>query len=133
MQDPSDSDLALIAAAQSVIRRHHRPDRHEVGAAVRTRDGRVFAAVNLDTRLRRASVCAEAVALGMAAASGETDIEAVVAVNGAGQVVSPCGICREMLADYAQGARILVPGAAGPEGQSIRELLPRRYNKNGDP
>jgi cytidine deaminase len=133
MTECSDADRKLIAAAHAVIRRHHRPDRHEVGAAVRARGGRIFAAVNLDTRLRRASVCAEAVALGMAAAAGETEIEAVVAVNGSGQVVSPCGICREMLADYAQGASIWVPGANGPEPQPIQALLPRRYNKNGDP
>ena len=68
----SERDLALIERAHAVIQRHYRADWHEVGAALRTGSGKVFTAVNLDTRLRRASVCAEAVALGMAVAAGET-------------------------------------------------------------
>lgn len=133
MHHLSDSDQALIDAARDAIGRHYLLDRHEVGAAVRTRDGRVYAAVNLDTRLRRASVCAEAVAMGMAVAGGDSEIEAVVAVNAAGKVVAPCGICREMLSDYAPRAGIIVPGHRGPERHSVENLLPRRYNKHGKP
>jgi cytidine deaminase len=129
----SGADEELVAAATAEIGRLYRQDRHEVGAALRTRSGRIYASVNLDARLRRAGVCAEVIAIGMAVSAGDTEIEAVVAVNREGRVVAPCGICREILADYAPRARIIVPGPAGPQPLPITELLPRRYNKNGEP
>lgn len=124
-------DLALIAAAHRLLQARYRRDRHEIGAALRTRAGRVFAAVSLDTRVGRMAVCAEAVAIGMAIAEGDPHIETIVAVNAAGRVVAPCGACREMLADYAPRARVLMPGAEGPEGVVAAALLPRRYRKDG--
>jgi len=75
-------------------------------------------------------VCAEAVALGMAAAAGDTDVACVVAVNGSGAVVSPCGICREMLSDYAPHARVILPGDPDPKSASIGELLPSKFVKD---
>lgn len=128
MRQPTDADL--IAAARAILRERAKPGVHFIGAALRTRAGRVFCAVNLGTNVSRASVCAEAVALGMAAAAGDTDIERVVAVSESGAVVSPCGICREMLSDYAPEARVLVPGADGPEPVSIGALLPSKFVKD---
>lgn len=124
-------DLDLIAAAHRLLLDRYRKDRHETGAALRTRGGRELVAVNLDTRVGRMAVCAEAVVVGMAVAVGDVAIEAVVAVNREGRVVSPCGACREMLADYAPDARVMVPGPGGPEVVSVADLLPRRYRKDG--
>jgi cytidine deaminase len=127
----AENDLELIETAHRLLAERYRDDRHEIGAALRTRNGLVFAAVNVDTELRRMAVCAEAVAIGMAAAAGDTNIEAIVAVNLEGRVVSPCGACREMIADYAPDARVMVPGKAGPEEAPVSDLLPRRYRKDG--
>jgi hypothetical protein len=60
---PAD-DLALIAAARDAITARYRPDWHVVGAALRTRAGRVFTGVHLEANVGRIAVCAEAVALG---------------------------------------------------------------------
>jgi cytidine deaminase len=128
MAEPADSEL--IEAARAVLRERAKPAAHFIGAALRTRSGRVFAAVNLGTNVSRASVCAEAVALGMAAAAGDTDVACVVAVNGSGAVVSPCGICREMLSDYAPHARVILPGDPEPTSASIGELLPSKFVKD---
>src|SRR2546426_9814803 len=62
----SQRDQELIAAAREAIKRCYRNDWQEVGAALRTRDGRVYTGVNLDAYLGRMAVCAEAVALGRA-------------------------------------------------------------------
>ncbi len=125
MTDPAD--LALIAAAQAILRERAKPAVHSIGAALRTRAGRVFTAVNLGTTVGRSSVCAEAVALGMAAAAGDTDVDCVVAVSESGAVVSPCGVCREMLSDYAPNARVIVPGERGPAPVTIDALLPNKF------
>ncbi len=131
-------DMELIEAASDAIRRRYRYDWQEVGAAMRTRSGKVFTGVSLDAYLGRMAVCAEAVALGQAITNaGETGIEAIVAVrhpppeeaNRAIAVVSPCGACRELIWDYDRNARVIVPGANGPETVSIGDLLPNKYSR----
>ena len=130
VQPVDNEDTALIEAARRIIAQRARPEFHQIGAALRTCHGRVFSAVNLDTSIGRTAVCAEAACLGMAAAVGDTEIEVIVAVNVKGQVVSPCGICREMISDYAPDARVIVPGRQGPESLPVMELLPRKYRKD---
>ena len=134
----SAQDIELMEVARAVIRRRYRNDWQEVGAALRTRTGRVFTGVNLDAYLGRMAVCAEAVALGaMVTEVGETGIDIMVAVrhprpseaDQAIAVVSPCGSCRELIWDYDRGARVIVPGENGPLVASIGELLPNKYTR----
>jgi cytidine deaminase len=123
----SKEDQALIEEARYIIQEHQKERWHQVGSAVRTRSGRIFSAVNLDANVGRIAVCAEAVATGMGAAAGDTDIDTIVAVNRFGEVVSPCGMCRELISDYSPGARVIVPGKEGEELVSIDSLLPNKY------
>ncbi len=134
----SSLDMELIEAASDAIRRRYRHDWQEVGAALRTRSGKVFAGVSLDAYLGRMAVCAEAVALGQAITNaGETGIDTIVAVrhpppheaDRAIAVVSPCGACRELIWDYDRKARVIVPGSNGPEVIGIGELLPNKYSR----
>jgi cytidine deaminase len=134
----SDRDHELIAAATQAIAQRYRYDWQEVGAALRTRDGRVYTGVNLDAYLGRMAVCAEAVALGRAVTeTGETGIETIVAVrhpepleaDRSIRVVSPCGSCRELIWDYDRNARVIVPTANGPAVSAIGELLPNKYSR----
>jgi cytidine deaminase len=131
--DPKDQ--ALIEAARTLIRERYKENRHHIGAALRTRSGKIHTGIHLDTYVGRASVCAEAVAVGKAMAAGDTDIEAIVSVrhprpresNQEIQIVSPCGICREMLADFAPGCRVIVP-VNGEIGEvDVKDLLPNKY------
>jgi cytidine deaminase len=129
-------DRALIEEARAAIARLYAENRHHIGSALRTRSGRVYTAVHLDTYVGRASVCAEAVALGRAIAEGDSDIAAIVSVRHPRpaeadrtiRIVSPCGICREMLADFAPGSTVIVPGEDGPVGVPVDALLPRKYS-----
>ena len=104
----SERDRELIAAARDAIRQRYRNDWQEVGAALRTRDGRVVTGVNIDAYLGRMAVCAEAVAIGRAITeAGDQGIETIVAVRHPKPdepdqtiaVVSPCGSCREIICD----------------------------------
>ena len=134
----TDRDQELMAAAREAIERRYRNDWQEVGAALRTRDGRIYTGVNLDAYLGRMAVCAEAVALGRAVTeAGETGIDTIVAVrhpdpgesDQAIVVVSPCGSCRELIWDYDRNARVIVPGANGPAVAAIGELIPNKYSR----
>ena len=122
-------DQQLIEDAKSIIALRSKPEFHEVGAALRTRTGKIFSAVNVKANVGRVSVCAEAVAIGMAAAVGDTDIERIVAVDHNGRVISPCGMCREMISDYAPEAEVIVSGDDGFEILKIGELLPHKFCK----
>jgi len=125
------ADSELIESARAMLRKRAKPAIHFIGAALRTRSGHIYCGVNLGTIVGRASVCAEAVALGMAAAAGDTDVDCIVAVNEAGDVVSPCGICREMLSDYAPDARVIVPAEPAPRVVPLAELLPNKFVRAG--
>ena len=132
------ADRELITAATAAIRLRYRDDWQEVGAALRTRSGKIFTGVNLDAYLGRMAVCAEAVALGRAFVDlGDDGIETIVAVrhpppdekDRAIAVVSPCGACRELIFDYDPKARVIVPNGKLPGVVAIGDLLPNKYSR----
>ena len=132
------SDRELIEAATAAIKLRYRNDWQEVGAAMRTRSGKLFTGVNLDAYLGRMAVCAEAVALGRAFVElGDDGIETIVAVrhpppdekDQSIRVVSPCGACRELIFDYDPTARVIVPSGKAPAVVAIADLLPNKYRR----
>jgi cytidine deaminase len=132
------ADTELIAAASAAIKGRYRDDWQEVGAALRTRTGKIFTGVNLDAYLGRMAVCAEAVALGRAVVDlGDAGIDSIVAVrhpapgekNQEIAVVSPCGACRELIFDYDPNARVIVPNGKSPSVVPIARLLPNKYTR----
>ena len=132
------ADRDLVAAATAAIKLRYRDDWQEVGAALRTRSGKIFTGVNLDAYLGRMAVCAEAVALGRAFVDlGDDGIAMIVAVRhpppGAKDqtisVVSPCGACRELIFDYDPKARVIVPNGRAAAVVPIAELLPNKYSR----
>ena len=134
-------ERVLIEAATAAIKQRYRNDWQEVGAALRTRTGKVFAGVNLDAYLGRMAVCAEAVALGRAFVElGDEGIETIVAVRHPPpdekdqniRVVSPCGACRELIFDYDPKARVIVPNGAAPGVVAIADLLPNKYRRGAE-
>ena len=138
MSKLSNDDKELIAAASEAIKSRYRNDWQEVGAAMRTRDGRIITGVNIDAYLGRMAVCAEAIAIGRSITEGgDKGIETIVAVrhprpHEADQnirVVSPCGSCRELIHDYDAKARVIVPDAKEPSVVAIGELLPNKYTR----
>ena len=132
------TDKELIAAATAAIKQRYRDDWQEVGAALRTRSGKVYTGINLDAYLGRMAVCAEAVALGRAFVDlGDAGIETIVAVrhpspeekDQAIRVVSPCGACRELIFDYDRNARVIVPNGKSAAAVPIADLLPNKYTR----
>ena len=137
----SVADRDLIAAARAAIKRSYRDDWQEVGAALRTRSGKIFTGVNLDAYLGRMAVCAEAVALGRAVVDlGDAGIDTIVAVRHPPPsdkdqtiaVVSPCGACRELIFDYDRNARVIVPDRKSQKAVPISELLPNKYTRGSE-
>lgn len=134
-EEVTAEDRALVEVARALIQARYVENRHHIAAALRTRSGRIHTGLHLDTYVGRASVCAEAVAVGAAMAAGDRDVAAIVSVrhprpreaNQSIQVVSPCGICREMLTDFAPDCRIIVPKDGGLARVAPLDLLPNKY------
>lgn len=128
-------DEILIESAKKIIENLYQEGKHHVGAAVRTKSGKIFTAVNLEAYIGRVAVCAEAIVIGKAISEGENEFETIVAVlsNDEGtdsHVVSPCGICRELISDYGEDIEIILQ----EEQEHFRkigvlELLPNKYKR----
>jgi len=125
----TDADGKLVEAAQQVIREHYHPQRHHVGAAVRCKSGRVYAGVHLESFA--IDICAEAVALGMAASNGEREYDCIVAVTMTEgeqpHVISPCGACRELIRYYGADIAVLFVEDGELKKCAVSELLPAPY------
>ena len=131
-------DQSLIDAAKTLIEQRYLENRHHIASAVRGASGRVYTGLHLDTYVGRASVCAEAVAMGQAMANGEKGISTIVSVRHPRpreqhqdcKVVSPCGICREMLTDFAPGAAVILLRDDVPVRVPVEDLLPAKYRRH---
>jgi len=125
----TESDKELIQAATSIIRQNYFPGKHHVGAAVRGKSGRIFAGVHLESGA--IDICAEAVALGMAASNGEREFDCIVAVTMADgktpRVVSPCGVCRELIRFYGPDIAVIFVEAGTLRKCRASDLLPGPY------
>jgi cytidine deaminase len=125
MPSIESTDKELIENARSIISKRFKENYHHIGAALRTKSGKVFSAVHLEAYVGRVAVCAEAIAIGMAAAAGDTDIDTIVAVNSNGRVIPPCGICRELISDYSSDCQVIITEV---EIVNISELLPKKMD-----
>ena len=126
MSDLPPLAAEALAAARDLIARRVEEGRHHVAAAAATRGG-IHLGLNLECTLPRATICAEPGALAAArVAEPDAPIEVVVAVNRRGEIIPPCGVCRELLVDYAPGCLVVVPGE---RAVPLRALLPEAWKE----
>jgi cytidine deaminase len=120
----TDADRELLELADAVAARAYAPySNFFVGAAVRTRDGRVFEGVNVENAAYPLGICAEKTALAKAVSEGVKpgDVEAL-AVN-----ASPCGGCRQWFHQFGLD-RVIYRRASGDVAVvSPAELLPDTF------
>ena len=116
-------DLAIEA------RRHaYAPySNYPVGAALRTKSGKVFTGVNVENAAYPTGICAERTAVFKAVSEGEHEFEviAVVTENGG----TPCGSCRQVLAEFGLDTLVLIANKDGELVQetTVRDLLPGAF------
>jgi cytidine deaminase len=125
----TDQELALLERARAVIAGVASDDNHRVAAAAYDSNGQVFTGVNVYHF--SGGPCAEPVAMGSAVASESVrlPLTTMVAVLAGGEVIPPCGRCRQMLFDYYPDIRVVVRGRAGLASMPIRDLLPYAFDQ----
>nr|WP_301335574.1 cytidine deaminase [Granulibacter bethesdensis] len=130
-------DEELVEVARGVMREHYRPLWHTVAAALRDANGRIWTGLHLGATVGRLQICAEAIALGRAKLEGGSEIKTAVAVRHPKpdeidqdiDVVSPCGACREMFADFTPSTMIIVSDGQGLIKVPLSFLLPLPYRR----
>src|SRR5882757_3206786 len=121
----------LIRAALDAQQRAYCPfSNFPVGAALRTASGRIYQGVNVENVSFGLTNCAERVAAGAAVAAGEREFTAIAVVSRGG--VSPCGACRQVLAEFNPNLPVIMVDSLKPgEGHhaTLDRLLPGRFEK----
>ncbi len=125
------SDEALIRVAALARERAYAPySRYKVGAAVRTRRNRIYGAANVENASYGLTVCAERCAVFAAVAAGETrDYDAMAIVTGGDQLPSPCGACRQVMAEFTPDVRVILATTGGLRRvTTLGALLPEAFS-----
>lgn len=118
---------AWIEAAKRARAMAYAPySRFEVGAALIGETGRVYLGCNVENLSYGLTMCAERVAAGSAIANGEVRFQAIVIVADTGEPISPCGACRQVLAEFRPDLPLILATLSGSIREySLAELLPR--------
>jgi len=132
---PVESEqLAKAIDAALAVRQHaYAPySRFQVGAALLLSDGRLVVGANVENCSYSLTQCAERAAAQQAVVQGNTDWQLLVVAARGG--VTPCGACRQVLAEFVSRLPILIVDAEAPERRrwtSLLELLPDRFHAGG--
>ena len=121
-----EKELLLRAAREARGEAYAPYSGFSVGAALLSEEGYVFTGCNVENAAYSPCLCAERVALGAAVASGVRRFRAIAVVGGHGkseEACSPCGVCRQTLAEFGD-MTVLFRGDGGDEERTLSELLP---------
>jgi len=126
---PSDDDIArLVAAARGAMRNACvRHSGFRVGAAVMTREGEIVLGVNVESSSYGGTICAERTALVAALTAGHHEFRALAVVGDTYEPLAPCGICRQLLYDYAPEIWVICAGAEESRVVALADLLPMAF------
>ncbi len=120
----------MFEQAAAARRNAHAPySGFKVGACLRTPDGRLFAGCNVENVAYPQGQCAEAGAIGAMVAAGGREIVEVVVLAAGDALCTPCGGCRQRLAEFAgPDTPVHIAGPEGPRARfSLGELLPHGF------
>jgi len=121
-----DGELSarLAAAARSAMDFAYAPySNFKVGAALLGRSGRIYAGCNIENASFGATNCAERTAIFKAVSEGEKEFDAIAIVSSSGKPTPPCGICRQVLSEFAPDIPILLVSSDGFVKTSLPELF----------
>lgn len=124
------NDTELIQAAiQARLAAYAPYSDFKVGAALLGKSGRVYTGCNVENASYAATICAERAAAVKAVSEGEREFEALAVVAEGEAPVSPCGICRQFLAEFGKGLRLILMNLKGERiDTTLEAYLPQAFS-----
>ncbi|WP_058365443.1 cytidine deaminase [Haloparvum sedimenti] len=122
----------LVETAREALEAAYVPySEYRVGAALRTADGTVYTGCNLENANYSNSLHAEEVAVAEAVKNGHEAFERIAVSSGVRDGVTPCGMCRQTLAEFADDDLVVVCDEGGEETSeyTLGELLPNTISE----
>jgi cytidine deaminase len=119
---------SLVDLANTARQRAYVPySNYPVGSSLRTRTGRIFTGVNVENAAYPQTMCAERVAIFKAVSEGEKEFEVITVVTDNGG--SPCGGCRQVMAEFGLDTVVLLADGEGHivKETTVKELLPEAF------
>jgi cytidine deaminase len=125
-------DNKLIEAARAAREKAHAPySNFRVGAAVRTKAGKIYTGCNIENASYGLTLCAERVAIFKAVSEGEHEFEAIAVVCDTEKLTPPCGPCRQIIWEFAGDIPVILANLKGNvERETAAKLLPRPFDRS---
>ena len=119
----------LKATAVAMLDRAYCPYSHfAVGAALECADGTVFTGCNIENAAYSPGICAERTAVAKAVSEGHSDFIRIVIAGRSADFCVPCGVCRQVLREFAPGIEVICLNGKGEEKVfTLSELLPYSF------
>ncbi len=122
------AERVLVEAARVAAEHaYNRYSGYAVGAAVQSPSGRLFSGCNVENASYGATMCAERSAIFALVAAGERQIASVCVYAPGEPLAMPCGMCRQVIAEFCLDADVLVAGPRGVLRRSFAALLPEAF------
>ena len=124
----------LIERAKTARENAYAPYSHfRVGAAVLTGEGHCYTGCNVENASYGLTCCAERVAVYSAIAGGESNIQALAIISDGDEYITPCGACRQVLAEFNPDMQVIMANNKGEYRVSTAtELLPAAFSLAAD-
>ena len=123
------SDLSeLFGRAKTASENAYSPySNYKVGAAIKCKNGKVYTGCNIENASFGGSICAERVAICKAVSENERDFETIAVYVQSEQVFSPCGICRQFIAEFSKDLVVIYGNEKEIIISNIKDLLPDSF------
>ena len=120
----------MVEAARAVRERAYAPfSKFKVGAAVKTKSGKVYIGCNIESASYGLTVCAERVAIWKAVSEGEREFTNVAVVADTEELTPPCGVCRQIIWEFCGDIPVTFANLNGKtETVQMKEILPRAFD-----
>jgi len=127
-----NDEQKLIDAARAAREKAYAPySNFRVGAALRTKSGKIYSGCNIENASYGLTLCAERTAIFKAMSEGEREFDAIAVVCDTEKLTPPCGSCRQIIWEFCGDVPVILANLKGKvERETAAKLLPRPFDRS---